>query len=97
MAQFAAELRFEDIPAEVIGRAKAIILDGLGCGLFAADVAWTRILVGTLHKLDPAEGCASVWGAATGHLRCMLSCSTAQWYRAMKSTMPTRPVFMLVP
>jgi 2-methylcitrate dehydratase PrpD len=62
MAQFAAELRFEDIPAEVIGRAKAIILDGLGCGLFAADVAWTRILVGTLHKLDPAEGCASVWG-----------------------------------
>ncbi len=33
LAQFAAELRFEDLPRPVIERAKLHILDALGCGL----------------------------------------------------------------
>lgn len=33
LAQFAADLRFEDIPASVIDRAKMLILDALGVGL----------------------------------------------------------------
>ncbi len=62
IAEFAANLRLADVPGEVVARAKAIILDGLGCGLFAADVAWTRILARVVGRLEPAGGHASIWG-----------------------------------
>ncbi len=62
IAEFAAHLKLEDVPVDVIARAKAIILDGLGCGLFAADVAWTRILAEVVGGLEPGGGHASIWG-----------------------------------
>ena len=44
LAEFAADLKFENIPAPVLHRAKLLILDALGCGLASnaydfADVA----------------------------------------------------------
>ena len=52
LALFVADLRFEDIPAEVVSRAKLLILDGIGCGLYGATKEWSRIMVGTLSKLS---------------------------------------------
>src|SRR5258705_13646331 len=62
LAEFAANLKLEDVPEEVVARAKGIILDGLGCGLFAADVKWTQILARVVGQLEPSGGRASIWG-----------------------------------
>jgi len=61
LATYIAGLRFEDIPAEVIGRAKLLILDSLGCGLFGALPRHSRILLDTLATLDRSTECG-VWG-----------------------------------
>ena len=61
MAAFIAELRYEDIPAEVRSRIKLLILDALGCGLYAVKLEWSRILIETLRALDTSGACG-VWG-----------------------------------
>jgi aconitate decarboxylase len=62
MAEFAANLKLEDVPQHVLTRARELLLDGLGCGLFAADVQWTRILARVVAQMEPGGGQASVWG-----------------------------------
>ena len=62
VAEFAAHLKLDDVPDEVMARAKGLILDGLGCGLFGASLEWTRIIARVVEKLEPGGGHASVWG-----------------------------------
>jgi 2-methylcitrate dehydratase PrpD len=62
LANFAHDLKLADVPADVIARAKAVILDGLGCGLFATNIRWTQILAKVIHRLEPKGGQASIWG-----------------------------------
>ncbi|MDP1538011.1 MAG: MmgE/PrpD family protein [Burkholderiales bacterium] len=62
IAEFAAGLKLEDIPQPVIARAKDLILDGLGCGLYGIDLEWTEILARTVRRLEPGGGQATVWG-----------------------------------
>ena len=62
MADFVANIKLADVPANVIARAKGLILDGLGCALYAADVEWTRILAGVVTRMEPKGGLASIWG-----------------------------------
>ncbi|WP_417725197.1 MmgE/PrpD family protein [Salipiger sp.] len=62
IARFAANLKLSDVPDEVVARAKALVLDGLGCGLFAAGKQWTEIVAKIVHQLEPGGGVASVWG-----------------------------------
>ena len=61
MAAFIAGLRYEDIPAAVRARIKLLILDALGCGIYAAGLEWSRILIDALSVLDASRGCG-VWG-----------------------------------
>ena len=61
IARFIANLRYEDLPAEVRHRAKLLILDGLGCGLYASDLQWSEILRTTLMEVDSTREC-SIWG-----------------------------------
>lgn len=61
IAGFIADLRYEQIPAEVTARIKLLILDALGCAIFAAGLPSSRILRGTLGALDASKSCA-VWG-----------------------------------
>lgn len=61
IAEFAAGLRFEAIPHEVLARIKLLILDSLGCALFGAGLEWSRILCETLAALDSTPACG-VWG-----------------------------------
>jgi len=62
IADFAASVTLADVPEDVIARAKGIMLDGLGCGLYGSDVTWTRILAGVVKRLEPNGGQASIWG-----------------------------------
>ena len=61
IARFVADLRYEDIPGEVIERIKLLILDSLGCAVFGAELPWSRILIDTLAAVDMTSGC-TVWG-----------------------------------
>jgi aconitate decarboxylase len=61
IAEFISRIKYEDIPAEVIGRIKLLILDSLGCALYGSDLEWSRILRTTLGKLDVTKACG-VWG-----------------------------------
>ncbi len=62
MAEFAVNLKLSDVPPDVVARAKGLILDGFGCGLFAANLPWTTIIAKLVHRLEPGGGQASVWG-----------------------------------
>jgi aconitate decarboxylase len=62
LADFAASLRFDDIPAGVVEHVKLCLLDTIGCGLFGATLPWTRILDETISAVDTG-GPASVWGS----------------------------------
>lgn len=61
LASFVSHLRYDDIPEEVRKRIKLLILDSLGCGLYAARLPWSRILTKTLREVDTSSHCA-VWG-----------------------------------
>ena len=63
IAQFVANIRYEDIPPEVIARIKLLILDSLGCALYGSVLEWSRILRATLGKLDVTRACG-VWGTS---------------------------------
>ena len=53
VAEFAANLKLSDIPADVVARAKDLALDGIGCALYATDVEWTRLLAGVVRRMEP--------------------------------------------
>ena len=63
IAQFISHIQYEDIPADVIGRIKLLILDSLGCALYGTDLEWSRILRTTLGGLDATKACR-VWGTS---------------------------------
>ncbi|MGV7213821.1 MmgE/PrpD family protein [Bradyrhizobium sp. UFLA05-112] len=62
VCRFAAQLRIEDIPAEVRKKAKLHVLDTLGCGLAGAGTSLARQLLQYL-RLEHAHGSVPVFGA----------------------------------
>lgn len=50
LAGFAEALKFDDIPPEVIARAKLHILDIVGIGLAASDLEYARLIVETVRS-----------------------------------------------
>jgi 2-methylcitrate dehydratase PrpD len=61
LAAFAAGLRYEAIPREVVERIKLSILDSIGCCLFGASLPWTR-KVAALARAEGARPVASLMG-----------------------------------
>lgn len=61
IAKFVSRLRYEAIPSEVLTRVKLLILDSFGCGIYGADLEWSRILQRRLGELDTTQACV-VWG-----------------------------------
>jgi 2-methylcitrate dehydratase PrpD len=62
IASFVANLRYEQIPGEVIERIKLLVLDSLGCAIFGTGLEWSRILIDTLTAVDSSTSCA-VWAS----------------------------------
>jgi hypothetical protein len=50
----------DDIPKPIRERAKYVILDGVGCGLFGARLPWSEILTRTIASLL-VGGPSTVW------------------------------------
>jgi 2-methylcitrate dehydratase PrpD len=63
IAGFVSDLRYDDIPQNVLARIKLLILDSLGCAIFGAELPWSRILMTTLGQVDTTAGC-TLWGAS---------------------------------
>src|ERR1700722_13186084 len=61
LAEFAADLAFEDIPKPVLDRAKLLILDALGCGLASNAYAFSDVAIAGPPALG-GEGSCSVIG-----------------------------------
>ena len=61
LARFISNIRYEDIPPEVVHRAKLLILDSIGCGLYASQKPWGTILTDTFSELESGGTC-TVWG-----------------------------------
>lgn len=63
IAAFAANLRYEAVPAAVINHHKLLILDTIGCGLFGSTVMSTQIARRVAEKMGD-KGKATVWGTS---------------------------------
>src|SRR5260370_16486038 len=50
VAQFAASYRYDDIPRDVVERAKQCIADTIATVVFGYDLPWSRIVVGYAEK-----------------------------------------------
>ena len=61
LATFAAKLRFEDIPPEVVARMRTSFLDSVGCCLFGATLPWTQ-RVAAMVQDEGAQPVASIFG-----------------------------------
>lgn len=61
LAQFAATLRYEDIPRDAVECIKLSVLDSIGCCLFGATLPWTR-KVAALVEGEGAQPVASLMG-----------------------------------
>ena len=60
LAQFAAALRYEDIPAPAVAIAKACIVDTVGVVLFGSTMPWSRIVTDYVHHIG--DGSSTVLG-----------------------------------
>ncbi len=61
LAKFAVELKYEDIPKEVLSHLKDVMLDGYGCGLFGTTTPWWSIYKKVLTSLFKEKE-VSIWG-----------------------------------
>ncbi|VWX61202.1 2-methylcitrate dehydratase [Burkholderiales bacterium 8X] len=62
LAEFAAQVRFEDIPPHVVVRMKTSLLDSIGCCLFGATLPWTQ-KVQAMVEDEGAAPVASIFGS----------------------------------
>jgi len=61
LSEFAVNLKYEHIPAEVIERAKDCVIDTVGACVFGAELPWTGTVIGYAQR-NSAPGACSVLG-----------------------------------
>ena len=57
LCDWTAKLRLEDVPTEVVGRAKHLLLDGLGCGIVASHLPWSKLAVEAMSSFEEGGSC----------------------------------------
>jgi aconitate decarboxylase len=62
MAEWAAAVRLEDLPEDVVRQLKLATRDGFGCGLFGSRLEWAERALKGYRAQGCGEGSASVWG-----------------------------------
>jgi 2-methylcitrate dehydratase PrpD len=63
LARFAAELQFDGVPHDVAEAAKTLLLDCLGCTLYASTLPWS-VIVQDYIGAEVARAVAGVWGTS---------------------------------
>src|ERR1700732_3881676 len=62
LAQYAADLRFEDLPAAVVSRAKDCIIDTAAAIIYGNTIPWSGTVVGYAQRMGPG-GKSRILGA----------------------------------
>ena len=62
LAKFATELQFEQIPADVIERAKTCVIDTIGACTYGSTLPWSKIVIGYAEQYGTG-GKSSILGA----------------------------------
>jgi 2-methylcitrate dehydratase PrpD len=62
LAQYAAGLRYADLPAAIVARAKDVIIDTVAAAVCGADLPWSRIVAGYARQSGPG-GRSHILGA----------------------------------
>ncbi len=57
LAQYAAGLRYEDLPAEILRRAKECIIDTIAACICGAPLPWSRIVIDYARRTGPGGNC----------------------------------------
>ncbi|MEK7877936.1 MAG: MmgE/PrpD family protein [Pseudomonadota bacterium] len=60
LGKFAAELRFDDIPAAVVERAKDCIIDTVAAATFGAQFPWSRMVVDYARRYGSGGPCSII-------------------------------------
>ncbi len=68
LASYAAGLRYDDLPEEVIRRSTDTILDSLAAAVYGVDLPWSRILVGYARRYGQG-GRSSILGVPDGKVQ----------------------------
>jgi 2-methylcitrate dehydratase PrpD len=64
LADYAAALRYEDLPEDVVAMAKAAIVDTVGAAIWGSTLSWSRIVIAYAER-SAASGNARILGANT--------------------------------
>ena len=67
LAEYAAALRYEDLPAAVVQQAKDCIIDTVAAAICGAALPWSRIVIDYAERTGP--GGKAIFSAAAGR-RC---------------------------
>jgi 2-methylcitrate dehydratase PrpD len=65
LARFATEMRYEQIPPEVIERAKDCVIDTVGACVLGSDLPWSRIVAEHARRNSAPGECSIIGTAAT--------------------------------
>ena len=57
LAEYAAALRYADLPGEVVQRAKECIADTVAAGICGAAMPWSRIVIDYAERTGPGGKC----------------------------------------
>jgi aconitate decarboxylase len=60
ICDWASNLKAEDIPADVLERAKYLILDGIACALVGAKVPWSEKYAEATMSFEPSGPCTII-------------------------------------
>ncbi|MFC5337394.1 MmgE/PrpD family protein [Leucobacter denitrificans] len=61
VAEFAAGVAFEELPADVVERARLLALDGIACAFVGAKLPWAKKAVEAMSMVESGTG-ATLWG-----------------------------------
>src|SRR4030081_1470032 len=61
LSEFVANLKFDDLPGDVVERMKLLVLDTIGAGLLGAGMPWSVRMRQTVQDME-SPGDASIWG-----------------------------------
>ena len=61
LAEYAARLRYEDLPGAVVQRAKDYMCDTVGAIVFGAELPWSKMIIAYARK-NSAQGRSSILG-----------------------------------
>ena len=57
LAEYAAALRYEDLPAPVMQQAKDCIIDTVAAGICGSTLPWSRIVIDYAERTGPGGKC----------------------------------------